>query len=150
MFENLGAAEIVVVLLIALFIIGPERLPKVLAEVGKGVRKLRRMASNATADISREVGTDINITDLHPKTFIRKHVLSEEDEAAIRNPLKSALDDLKNSTSGLRQDLDETASSLSDAARPHNGSPGIPDQPSGDDSDAAPATPRPRFDADAT
>lgn len=112
MLDNLGGLEIVVLLLVALFIIGPERLPKVLRSVGDGIRKVRRMASNATADISREVGHDIDITDLHPKTFIRKHVLSESDEAALRNPLKSALDDVKKHTQPLRDELDDTAAAI--------------------------------------
>ena len=39
----------------------------------------------ATADLSRELGTDIQLEDLHPKAFIRKHLLSEEDEQALRD-----------------------------------------------------------------
>lgn len=112
MLDNLGGMEIVVLLLVALFIIGPERLPKVLKSVGNGIRKVRRMASNATADISKEVGHDIDITDLNPKTFIRKHVLSEADEAALKNPLKSALEDVKQHTQPLRDELDETAAAI--------------------------------------
>ena len=49
------------------------------------------MARNATSDLSRELGTDIQLEDLHPKTFIRKHLLSEEDEAGDpRRPLDDA------------------------------------------------------------
>ena len=44
------------------------------------------MARNATGDLSRELGTDIQLEDLHPRTFVRKHLLSEEDEAALRRP----------------------------------------------------------------
>ena len=146
MLDNLGGLEIVVLLLVALFIIGPERLPKVLKSVGDGIRKVRRMATNATADISKEVGHDIDITDLHPKTFIRKHVLSEADEAALKNPLKSALDDVKKHTKPLRDELDETTDAIRSAPKRANGSPREDDD--ADDDGAKPAARS--FDADAT
>ena len=123
MFDNLGWPEIAALLLIALFIIGPERLPKVLREIGKLIRKIRRMASDATKDISEEVGTDIDITDLHPKTFIRKHVLSEEDEEALKNPLKSALSDIQKQAQPLKDDLDETAAAINSTSLRSQASP---------------------------
>lgn len=112
MLENLGGWEIVALLLVALFVIGPERLPKMLGELGKMIRKLRTMAANAQADISREVGTDIDITDLNPKTFIRKHVLSEADEEALKNPLQSALGDIKKQADSVKRELDDTTSAI--------------------------------------
>lgn len=148
MLDNLGGMEIVVLLLVALFIIGPERLPKVLQSVRNGIRKVRRMASNATADISREVGHDIDITDLHPKTFIRKHVLSEADEEALKNPLKSALDDVKSHTKPLRDELDETAAAIRSKPGRVNGSRRDDDD---DDREDAPKVGRAGgYDADAT
>lgn len=122
MFDNLGWPEIAALLLIALFIIGPERLPKVLRELGKLIRKIRRMATDATKDISEEVGTDIDITDLHPKTFIRKHVLSEEDEEVLKNPLKSALSDIQKQAQPLKDDLNETASAINSTSLRGKGS----------------------------
>ncbi|ADD40419.1 Sec-independent protein translocase subunit TatB [Stackebrandtia nassauensis] len=146
MLDNLGGLEIVVLLLVALFIIGPERLPKVLKSVGNGIRKLRRMASNATADISKEVGHDIDITDLHPKTFIRKHVLSAADEEALKNPLKSALDDVKKHTQPLRDELDDTASAIRSKPGRANGS-----RRDRDDEDESPSSSKAHsYDADAT
>lgn len=145
MFENLGWPEITVLLLIALFVIGPERLPKVLGELGKGIRKLRRMASEATADISKEVGTDINITDLHPKTFIRKHILSEADEEALKSPLKSALTDIQKHTKPIQDELNETASAIKSKPQRRNGSQ--PDPVTSDDGGSSHGR---DFDADAT
>jgi|GEM_PF-980768 len=112
MLENLGGWEIIALLLVALFVIGPERLPKMLGELGKMIRKVRTMAANAQADISREVGTDIDITDLNPKTFLRKHVLSESDEEALKNPLKSALNDLKTEADGVKREFEDTTSAI--------------------------------------
>ncbi len=82
MFEkNLNWWEIGALILLALMIFG-DRLPQVIQDGLRLIRNLRNMARDATSDLSRELGTDIQLEDLHPKAFIRKHLLSEEDEAA--------------------------------------------------------------------
>ena len=117
MFENLGWPEIIGLLLVALFVLGPERLPKVLRDVLRGLRKLRQMASNATADLSRELGTNVELEDLHPKTFLRKHILSEEDEAALRKPLTQFYSDVQDVT----KDVDQITDPDSDNGSKSNG-----------------------------
>jgi sec-independent protein translocase protein TatB len=110
-FENLNGWEIGALLLLALFIFG-ERLPKVLGDGMRLVRRLRGMAQGATADLSRELGTDIQLEDLHPKAFIRKHLLSEEDEQALRKPLQNLFDDVKQDLNGVKSELDDVASAV--------------------------------------
>ena len=109
MFENLNWWEIGALVMLALLIFG-ERLPKVIGDGLRMLRGLRAMAQNATSDLSRELGTDIQLQDLHPKAFIRKHLLSEEDEQAIRKPLQGLLDDVKSDLNGVKSELDEVAS----------------------------------------
>jgi sec-independent protein translocase protein TatB len=105
-FENLNWWEVGALLLLALLIFG-ERLPKVISDGLSMLRGLRAMAQNATSDLSRELGTDIQLEDLHPKAFIRKHLLSEDDEAAIRKPLQGLLEDVKSDLNGVKADIDE-------------------------------------------
>jgi sec-independent protein translocase protein TatB len=107
-FENLNWWEIGALLMLALLIFG-ERLPKVIGDGLRMLRGLRAMAQNATSDLSRELGTDIQLQDLHPKAFIRKHLLSEEDEAAIRKPLQGLFDDVKQDLNGVKSDLSDVA-----------------------------------------
>ncbi|UQU65488.1 preprotein translocase subunit TatB [Couchioplanes caeruleus] len=108
MFENLNWWEIAALLMLALLIFG-ERLPKVIGDGLRMLRGLRAMAQNATSDLSRELGTDIQLQDLHPKAFIRKHLLSEEDEAAIRKPLQGLFEDVKSDLNGVKSDLNDVA-----------------------------------------
>jgi sec-independent protein translocase protein TatB len=108
MFENLNWWEIGALLLLALLIFG-ERLPKVIGDGLRMLRGLRAMAQNATSDLGRELGTDIQLQDLHPKAFIRKHLLSEEDEEALRKPLQGLLEDVKSDLNGVKKDLSEVA-----------------------------------------
>ncbi|WP_410820164.1 preprotein translocase subunit TatB [Micromonospora sp. 050-3] len=108
MLDNLNWWEIGALLLLALLIFG-DRLPAVITDGLRLVRNLRNMARNATGDLSRELGTDIQLEDLHPKAFIRKHLLSEEDEAAIRKPLQGVYDNLRADVSGVHNDLKDVA-----------------------------------------
>jgi sec-independent protein translocase protein TatB len=103
-FSNLNWWEIAVLALIGLFIFGPERLPKVISDAIRTIRSVRDMARNATNDLSRELGTDVKLEDLHPKTFIRKHLLSEEDEASLRRPFDDAYQQVK----GVADDVNDT------------------------------------------
>jgi sec-independent protein translocase protein TatB len=105
-FSNLSWYEVAVLLLVALFIFG-DKLPKAVADGLRMLRNLRRMAQDATTDLSRELGTDVRIEDLHPRSFIRKHLLSEADQEALVKPIKGVSDDLKGQTRGLRDDLTE-------------------------------------------
>jgi len=103
-FENLGGLEIVGLVLVALFIIGPDRLPKVISDTMGFLRKVRTMARSATSDLSRELGTNIELEDLHPKTFLRKHLLSEAEEDALRKPFQDAFREVKSTADALSLD----------------------------------------------
>lgn len=140
MLDNLNWWEIVALLLLALLIFG-DRLPNVINDGLRMVRNLRAMARNATGDLSRELGTDIQLEDLHPKAFIRKHLLSEEDEQAIRKPLQSVYDNLRSDVTGVHNELKDVANAAdlrSNGTRPGTTTGGA----------TAPA-PRPSYD-DAT
>ena len=125
MFENLNWWEIAALLMLALLIFG-ERLPKVIGDGLRMLRGLRAMAQNATTDLSRELGTDIQLQDLHPKAFIRKHLLSEDDEQAIRKPLQGLFDDVKSDLNGVKSDLSEVASAADLKAKRNDITPSAP------------------------
>jgi sec-independent protein translocase protein TatB len=157
MFENLNVWEVGALLLLALLIFG-DRLPNVISDGMRMLRNLRNMASNATSDLSKELGTDIQLEDLHPKTFIRKHLLSEEDEQALRKPLQGIYDDIKgdlNKVKGdltsVKGDLDGVAKAMDprSAVKPVNGSSSAALEGTVD-SNPAPAPRRHTYDTDAT
>ena len=110
-FENLNSWEFVALILLALLIFG-EKLPVAIADGMRMLRNLRNMARNATGDLSRELGTDISIEDLNPKNFVRKHLLSEEEENALRKPFQSVFEDVRKETKAIADDLKSTASEI--------------------------------------
>ena len=88
MFENLGWGEIAVLLVLALFVFGPERLPTLAAEAGRGLRKVRVYVKSMTEDLKTELGPelgDVDLASLNPRTFVAKHLLTdEEDDEPVR------------------------------------------------------------------
>jgi sec-independent protein translocase protein TatB len=155
MFQNLNAWELGTLLLLALLIFG-DKLPEVISDGLRMLRNLRNMARNATTDLSRELGTDIQLEDLHPKAFIRKHLLSEEDEDALRKPLQGLYDDLKGDLNNVKGDLDDVAKAVDPRVgntgngSPVNGSPVNGAALGGSSAGEQVKNRRHTFDADAT
>src|SRR5256886_11471354 len=134
-----------VLALLGIFIFGPDRLPKAIADGVRMLRNLRSMARNATSDLSRELGTEITLEDLHPKTLLRKHLLSEEDEQALRRPLEEIYRDVKDDVTGIGSEARGVADGIKSTATSATTSTAT--------STGAAAVPAPRrhaFDADAT
>jgi len=59
MFGSLGLPEILVILVLALLIFGPKRLPEVGRTIGKGLAEFRR----ATTDLKRSVNAELSLED---------------------------------------------------------------------------------------
>ena len=105
--ENIGGWELIVIVLVGLFIFGPDKLPKAISDGVRMLRTVRNMARNATGDLSRELGTTVELEDLNPKTFLRKHLLSEEDEAALRKPLQDIYSDARGVVESVKFDTND-------------------------------------------
>src|SRR4051795_12271253 len=70
MFNHVGWSELIVLAVVGLIVLGPDRLPKAAADAAKMLRQLRGMARNATADLKAELGTemaDLDLASLHPR-----------------------------------------------------------------------------------
>ncbi len=82
MFDSLGWAEILVLLVLSLFVFGPERLPGIAADAGKSLRKVRLYVKRMTDDLQGELGPElgnVDLASLNPRTFVQKHLLSDDD-----------------------------------------------------------------------
>ncbi|WP_163553759.1 Sec-independent protein translocase protein TatB [Candidatus Frankia alpina] len=97
MFNGVGWGEVAVLLLIGLFVFGPDRLPKAARDAGRMLRQLRQMANGMRNDLRSELGpefADLDIRDLHPKTFVRKHLFEDEPPLPSYLTKRTALDAL--------------------------------------------------------
>ncbi|EHQ51343.1 twin-arginine translocation proteinsubunit TatB [Ectothiorhodospira sp. PHS-1] len=55
---DFGFWELIVIGLVALLVVGPERLPKLAREIGRWVGKVRRFVSSVRSDIEQELRTE--------------------------------------------------------------------------------------------
>jgi sec-independent protein translocase protein TatB len=92
---NVGGGEILVILVIALIVLGPERLPGAARQVGKALAQFRQMSSGVERDIREALDTDElreGVATLKQVTNLRQTVRSELASAAssFASPLTRA------------------------------------------------------------
>lgn len=82
MFFDIGALELIVLIVLAVLVFGPEKLPKVIQDAASFIRKVRQFSDSARDDIRSELGPefkDFEFQDLHPKRFAQKHLMENEE-----------------------------------------------------------------------
>jgi sec-independent protein translocase protein TatB len=99
---DIGFSEIVVIAVVALIVIGPERLPKVARTLGHLFGRMQRYVNDVKADISREMELD----------ELRKLQASVQDAAhAIEQTVKKEIN-------ATESELNSIASSAAEAVQP--------------------------------
>ena len=89
-----GPAEIAVLIIIAVLMFGPDKLPEMARKAARVYHYLKNIANNTRDQLRSELGpqfADLDYQDLKPQNFVRKYVLD-----------------------GLQDDIDEIKSDLSD------------------------------------
>ena len=77
---DINAPEFVLLLVLAVILFGPERLPDLARKAARLLRYVRTMASSAQEQLTKELGPgfeDMDIRDLNPRTFVQKHLLDD-------------------------------------------------------------------------
>ena len=92
---GIGLAELGVIAVIAVLVVGPERLPDLARQAGRLLREVRRIATAARDDLRSELGpeyADLELTDLDPRTIVRKHIIEamNEDDSDAAGSQRSA------------------------------------------------------------
>lgn len=85
MFNDIGPLELVTLVVLAVLVFGPDKLPKVIQDVTRTIRKIREFSESAKQDIRQELGPefkDFEFEDLNPKTFLRKQL--ENDDLGLK------------------------------------------------------------------
>ncbi len=139
MFANIGWGEMLVLVVIGLVVLGPERLPGAIRWTSNTVRQARDYLSGATSALRDDLGPEFEdlrqplselnkLRGMTPRAAITKHLLDGND---------SVLSSFENSFAEAKSDIRAAAADPSTA--PAVSSPAEPD----------PARPTP-FDPDAT
>ncbi|MGW3724297.1 sec-independent translocase [Streptomyces sp. F001] len=143
MFNDIGPLELVTLIVLAVLVFGPDKLPKVIQDVMRTVRKIREFSESAKQDIRQELGPefkDFEFEDLNPKTFIRKQMDNDDlGLKEIRNgfDLKKEMAEVTDAVQGRDTETPTTPSASPASSGARVDMTKKPDE-------------RPPFDADAT
>jgi sec-independent protein translocase protein TatB len=94
---DIGFSEMVVLAVVALVVLGPERLPKVAKQAGAWMGKLRRYVDDVKSDINRQM----ELTEL-------RNLKSQLTDAAkdIESSISSTVSDVQTSFNDVQQSLE--------------------------------------------
>ena len=100
---DIGFSELIVIAVVALVVIGPEKLPKVARTLGHLLGRAQRYVSDVKSDINREIQLDelkklqTQVTDSarELESSVRKEY--ETARTAIETPVQTAVTDLNTS-----------------------------------------------------
>lgn len=84
MFDQVGWGELSALVLLALFVFGPERLPSVAADAGRALHRGRTWLQSMTADVKEDLGPELGalgseLQQLRP-TALATHLWEEDDD----------------------------------------------------------------------
>ncbi len=126
---DIGFPELLIVALVLLLVVGPERLPEVLRTVGRVVGSARRSFDTLKAELEREVGADDLRRELHNARIM-------EDAKRLQEDLKGAEQSFK----ALGQSTKAELTAAEDALR---ASPAVEAPSTEGEADTTPEAPKP-------
>jgi sec-independent protein translocase protein TatB len=92
---DIGGGEIIGLMVLGMILIGPDRMPNVAADAARFLVKLKNMAQSATNELKENLGPgyeDLQVKDLNPKTFIKKHIGDVIDKSDLEIKPKPKID----------------------------------------------------------
>jgi sec-independent protein translocase protein TatB len=87
---GIGLPELAVIMVVAVLVFGPDRLPDFARQAGRFVRQVRQFTQAARDDIRAELGpeyADFELTDLDPRRAVQKYLQDTwdaDDDVAAR------------------------------------------------------------------
>lgn len=90
---NIGSSELLLIFIVALIVIGPERLPMAVKTAGLWIGRFRRSFYKVKAEIERELNTDEIRRQLHNESVMAD---IEDAKSQIKGAAKDTEDSVKN------------------------------------------------------
>jgi sec-independent protein translocase protein TatB len=124
---DINAPEFVLLIVLAIILFGPERLPDLARKAARLIRYVRTMASSAQEQLGKELGPEfenMDLRDLNPRTFVQKHLL--DDVEPIIADVKSEITDVQRTVNDSTADGGSSTNGATAAAAAKDVSPGGP------------------------
>ncbi|HCB03491.1 MAG TPA: sec-independent translocase [Nocardioides sp.] len=96
---GIGLPELAVIMLVAVLVFGPDKLPDLARQAGQLLRQAKKFADSARDELREELGpefADLELRDLDPRTIVRKHIIEAMNDAETEaKPKRKGLKPLK-------------------------------------------------------
>ena len=92
---DVGLLELAVIALVAVIVLGPDRLPDLARQAAQLLHRARTLAHSARDELRTELGpdyADLQLRDLDPRAIVRKHI-SEAMAEVDREQAETLRDD---------------------------------------------------------
>ncbi|WP_312233734.1 Sec-independent protein translocase protein TatB [Stutzerimonas nitrititolerans] len=108
---DIGFTELLLVGLVALVVLGPERLPGAVRTTGLWVGRLKRSFSNIKAEVEREIGADEIRRQLHNERILdlEREMKAMKESIMPPSPSSSASSDARPATTEVTKPAPEPA-----------------------------------------
>ena len=82
---GINGGELLILIVVAIIVVGPERMPEYAKQLREWVVGLRAMADRGRDQIKEEVGDDVDWSKLDPRQYDPRHIVRE----AFNEPIQS-------------------------------------------------------------
>ncbi|GAB1235195.1 Sec-independent protein translocase protein TatB [Ferrigenium sp. UT5] len=106
---DIGFSEIMVIMLVALVVIGPERLPKVARTLGQLWGRVQRYVNS----VKRDIGSSVELEELRE---VERQVKAEAE--ALERSVQQAGHDIERDLGQLERELEQPVQTIKQAAVP--------------------------------
>ena len=99
MIFDIGAGELLAIVIIAVVLFGPDKVPEMAHKAGRIIAYLRGIANSATDTLKSQLGpefADLTPADLQPRRLLERTILRD---------VQADLDGIKSQVEGLKNDL---------------------------------------------
>ena len=102
---DVGFSELLVIAVITLIVMGPERLPETVRTISLWIGRLKQMMSSARRELESEVGMGEIHRQLHNEKILRD---LENSTTKFEDSMRDSTAELKNTASEIKDKLDSS------------------------------------------
>ena len=101
---DIGFPELLLVSVVALLVVGPDRLPETIRTMALWIGRLRRSFANIRQEIENEIGADEIRAQLYNESIMQDIKQSRETLQEVKNDVVEAFEQVNASVSDLNSD----------------------------------------------
>lgn len=100
---DIGFPELLIISVVALLVIGPEKLPETIRTISLWIGRFRRSFANIKQEIEKEISADEIRSQLYNESIMEEIAKSKEAFNEVKDSVNSAINDVGNSAAELQK-----------------------------------------------